>query len=486
MHRIACLPRWGVALAAALAALRPLHATPLDDYVAEPDLSFAWSLAATIPGPGYTAYILDMNSQTWRDAGEVDRPLWQHYVTIVKPQVVQSSTGLLQIEGGSNSGNLPGVRPELVSLALSTGSVVTSLRTVPNQSLQFSDEAFSRSEDAIIAYSWDKYLRGGDSYWPVQLPMAKSGVRAMDAVQQFLASPGGGATALDDFVVTGASKRGWTTWLTAAVDSRVRGIMPVVIDLLNMEPSFNHHFDSLGFWAPALQDYVDMGITNWRDTLELRALFDIVDPYAYRDRLTMPKYLVNSAGDDFFVVDSSTFYFDDLPGEKYLRYVPNTNHSLAGSDALDGMAAFYSALLTGAPLPEFTWELLADGRLRVETATAPVEVRLWQATNPDARDFRQSEIGNAYTSVVLTDQGGGVYQGDVPRPGQGWTAYFIELTFDAPGAQNYKFTTNAYVIGVPEPAGAGLAAAALVGLVLARTSPRRRATRGEREGCAAQ
>ena len=59
------------------------------------------------------------------------------------------------------------------------------------------------------------------------------------------------------FVVSGASKRGWTTWTTAAVDKRVVAIIPIVIDLLNVEPSFEHHWQAYGFWAPAIKDYVE-------------------------------------------------------------------------------------------------------------------------------------------------------------------------------------------------------------------------------------
>src|SRR5207302_5071653 len=95
-----------------------------------------------------------------------------------------------------------------------------------------------------------------------------------------------------------------------------------------------------------------------------------------------------SAGDQYFPPDSSQFYFDDLPGPKYLRYVPNSNHSLRGSDAPQSLLAFYQAVLTGSALPKFAWKLEQDGSIRVTTQDRPLKVMLWQATNPEARDFR--------------------------------------------------------------------------------------------------
>src|SRR5262249_45977380 len=163
-----------------------------------------------------------------------------------------------------------------------------------------------------------------------RLPMVKSAVRAMDAVQEFLASDKGGKTAVKKFVVAGGSKRGWTTWLTGAADKRVLAIVPIVIDVVNVRLCKMNHFASYGFWAKAVGDYTGHKVHERFDPPQYAELLRIVDPYSYRDRLAIPKFVVNSTGDQYFPPDSSKFYFGDLQGVKYLRYVPNTKHNLAG------------------------------------------------------------------------------------------------------------------------------------------------------------
>jgi PhoPQ-activated pathogenicity-related protein len=183
------------------------------------------------------------------------------------------------------------------------------------------------------------------------------------------------------------------------------------------------------------------------DSPRMKALNKIEDPYFYRDRLTLPKYVVNAAGDQYFTPDSSKFYFDDLRGPKYLRYVPNGDHSLRGTDAADSLLAFYRAIVAGSPLPKFTWTMGKDGSIRVETQTKLREVNLWQATNPRARDFRLLTIGKAYRSSPLRADGKGVYVGKVVKPASGWTAFFVELVFDSGDARApYKFTTQVQVV----------------------------------------
>lgn len=421
--------------------------TALDEYIAKPDPSYSWKLLKTIPGDGYTTYVVDMISQTWKSQPEVDRPIWQHWLVIVKPDVVKHDTAFLNIGGGKNGGPPPeGASAGTVKYAMETNSVAAELHMVPNQPLTFNNDGKPRSEDDLIGYGHAKFLDTGDPGWLPRFPMVKSAVRAMDTVTALMGSEKGGKVSVKKFVVAGGSKRGWTTWLTGAVDKRVVAIVPIVIDVINVKKCTDNHWSAYGFWAPAVGDYVRHGIRARRETPEYAALNRLVDPYSYRDRLTMPKFVVNSSGDQYFPPDSSKFYFGDLKGEKYLRYVPNTNHSLQGSDARDSILAFYKAFLNGKPLPRFTWKMEADGSIRVETSDKPLEVNLWQATNPKARDFRLVEIGKAYRKSELKSESDGVYVARVEKPAKGWTAFFVELAFDSGDKIPYKFSSQVMIV----------------------------------------
>lgn len=429
----------------------PPKQTALDRYIAASDPSFNWELVNTVEGAGETTFVLDLTSQTWRSASEVDRPLWKHWLTIIRPKQVRHKTGLLFITGGSASTKLPAqADPMLRSIAIDSQSIVAELRMVPNQPITFHGEGKGRTEDSLIAYTWDKYLRGGDEVWPARLPMTRSAVRAMDAVTQFCATEKAGGVKVSEFVVSGASKRGWTTWTTAATDKRVVAIIPLVIDMLNIEPSFQHHYQVYGFWAPAIRDYVDMKIVDWTGDPRYRELMKIEEPYEYRDRLTMPKFMINATGDQFFLPDSWQFYWNELKGEKYIRYVPNADHSLRRSDAPDSLHAFYEAILEGKERPRFDWKIGRDGTIRVKTSSkngeGPAEVRLWQATNPEARDFRLEKIGPAWKDTLLQPKKAGEYEARVQSPPRGFTAYMVEATWNQSKGHPLKFTTGVKVI----------------------------------------
>jgi PhoPQ-activated pathogenicity-related protein len=442
-------------LAAADTARRGLVETALDRYVAAPDASFAWKKVVEARDESATGYVIDFVSQNWLTPKEVNRTEWRHWLVIVKPDALEHSTALLFISGGANRADSPPPRPsaDLIAIAKATRSVVAELRMVPNQTIVFHGDGVERKEDDLIAYTWDQFLRTGDDRWPARLPMTKAAVRAMDTITAFLASDEGGKAKVDTFTVAGGSKRGWTTWTTAAVDRRVVAICPIVIDALNVDVQITNHYRAYGFFAPAVGDYVRHHIVDWSGTEEARALYAIEDPYYYRDRLTLPKLLINACGDQFFPPDSSRFYFAELEGPKFLRYIPNADHGLKNTDAYQTLRAWQFAQLNRTALPQFSWKRSADGTLTVTTKTKPTQVLLWQANNPAARDFRLETLGPVWKSTAV-EGNDGVYAAAVAKPDAGWTASMIELTFDISAGVPLKLTTDVAIAPDTRPSAA--------------------------------
>ncbi|WP_179957610.1 PhoPQ-activated pathogenicity-related family protein [Exilibacterium tricleocarpae] len=429
--------------------------TALKDYVATPDPAYQFTLIGTIEEADATVYLLLLTSQQWRMPAEVDRTLWQHQLSIVVPHVVSSRTGMIFIGGGDNDdiGRPSSLLSTAGALAVGSGSVVGLLGQIPNQPLVFADEpGIAKEEDDLVAFTFDKAMDTGDYTWPAYLPMVKSVVRSMDAVQAFLTASTP-AIELDDFVITGFSKRGATAWLTAVVDPRVTAVAPGVFDVLNFTPSFESHRASYGAFSSALAPYVEYDILDRARTREGRELLQVVDPFTYRDRLTLPKYILAASGDEFFPVDSGQFYADALQGEALFRYLPNTNHGGAngGDDAaFAGLLAWYLRVINRQPRPQVQWHV-DDGTLRVTTDGVPLQASLWQANNPSARDFRFDEVGAIWHATPLTADGDGSYVARLENPVTGWSGYFVELVFPGLGPLPEVYTTPVFITPETRP-----------------------------------
>ena len=425
---------------------------PIKDYATATKSEYSYKLYQTFPGKGYTTHVLRMISGTWLTEKEVQDPTWWHWVHIVVPDsLADGSTAMLMIGGGKREAAEPkDASASLRQIAVATGRIVAQVHNVPNQPLLFVNDAYgARSEDELIAYGWRKFLEagGGDDQvrWLARLPMTRAAIRAMDAISDYsrteLKHP------VATFVTAGGSKRGWTTWATAIADERVVAMAPIVIDLLNLEESFKHHWRAYGQWSAAIDDYVHEGIMEWMGSREFDRLLKNVDPYSYRLRLRMPKMLINASGDEFFLPDSWQFYWKDLVGEKHIRYVPNTGHSLDKTDAPETLAAFFQSIVTDKPRPDFDWRV-ENGSLIIQTKPGPQpqHIKLWQAYNDSSRDFRVNVLGKAWTSTDVAMTGNGSYRITVERPTQGWRAFFVELTYPGFGKVPFKLTTGVTVV----------------------------------------
>lgn len=265
---------------------------------------------------------------------------------------------------------------------------------------------------------------------------------------------------LDYFTVSGASKRGWTTWLVGAVDpKRVVAIVPIVLDAINFVNVIHHQYRSYNGWSFALQDYIDMNIFQRMDTPEMLSLQQQEDPYFYASRLTMPKLIINAALDEFQQPDDNLYWWSGMPEPKHIMMVPNAEHSLATGilEVVPGVAAWITQLLETKPVPKFDWTIATDGRITatLDSEGEVEEVNAWWAyscgtntdTNTKRKDFRVMSVDNPcacgllyegqclnlksfWTKEKLVEGPGRTYTAHYDPPTDGrYVAYFIEVTY---------------------------------------------------------
>jgi len=428
-------------LAAHSARSAESDSSPLADYVAKPDASYRWVKQGSgrILAAEYAELIL--TSQTWRDI------VWKHQLFVIKPYSAPKDVrhALLFISGGSwrdeletsASSSPPRDAQLYVTLAELLKTPVAVLQHVPHQPI-----FDGKKEDAAIAYTFDEYLRTKDPEWPLLLPMVKSAVRGMDAAQEFARRQW--SLDLRTFTVTGASKRGWTTWLTSAVDKRVTALAPMVIDVLNMAPQMAHQEEVYGRPSEQIHDYTERGMHRKLQSDEGQSLVAIVDPYQYRQMLRQPKLVILGTNDPYWTVDALNLYWQGLVGEKYILYVPNNAHGLRDYGRVFGsLNALHQHVVRGQPLPQLSWQYEErDGGVRLSVKSDPPARRVvaWTATAP-TQDFRPAQ----WQSHPMVQEGP-QHTFHVNRRSDGFAAVFAEAEYQAEDSP-YYFSTNVRVVG---------------------------------------
>ena len=402
----------------------PAPPTDLVDYVTKKDDSFSWKLVDTKKTDAGAVYEIDLISQTWHDIK------WDHKIQVFVPKDAKPQATMVLWNQGGTPNALSGVLG--LSIAEKVKAPVAFLYGVPKQPL-----FGGKKEDALIAETFVKYLETKDGSWPLLFPMVKSVVAAMDALQQF------GKKEWDyevkSFVITGASKRGWTTWLTAATgDKRVKAIAPLVIDTLNMPEQAKNQVNAFGKPSEMIKDYVDRKLIPIPDTPEAKKLWLMIDPWVYRDKITVPKMIINGANDPYWPLDALNSYWDDLKGEKWILYVPNAGHDLRERDkdgkpellpmrAVNTLSAFSHCQIFDKKMPGLSWvcdEKEGGCRLAVTPSAAkPKAIRVWKAES-ETRDFRKAH---------WTEEAGVKLPVEVLAPAKGFRAFYAETEYDMDG-----------------------------------------------------
>lgn len=290
-----------------------IAAGPLDEYVFQNDGVYNWTInenyliESDIYG-GFKAYGVNLVSCRWLTdeifaSQSPGKSIWKHQMVIIVPNTIKyENEAAIWITGGGQNDGWPDTGSEdiqiSIALAVTANIVVAALFQISNQPVIFADDPQQRglTEDALIAYTWDHFLNDSSNpEWLNRFPMVKASARALDCITEFMQFKYPQNQVIDSFTVSGASKRGWVTWLLAAVDrKRVKRIVPVVLDAMNFREFCHHQWKSYNGFSFALEDYQQRNIFGRVDDKNMILLAQYEDPYFYIERLTMPKLVVNA------------------------------------------------------------------------------------------------------------------------------------------------------------------------------------------------
>src|SRR5579884_780096 len=419
----------------ALCALVGQAGADLAAYLHKPEPAYRWEKTGEQQVSGGTVYDLHLVSQTWQGI------VWQHHLQIFRPdRLLHPHFCTLLNTGGSGS---QAETQQGITAAQASGAVFAILFDIPNQPLYG-----GLTEDALVVYTWEKFLETGDESWPLHFPMAKAVLKAMDAIQAFTKSEK--QPAITDFLITGASKRGWTTWLVgASQDKRVKAIAPMVIDTLNIPAQGPHQLAAYGNFSEQIDDYTRAGIPQKLQTPQGQRLLQLEDPYSYRKILTLPKLIILGTNDRYWSQDALNLYWDGLQGPKWVLYDPNSGHGLEDRLRVYGtLLAFADAIATHTPWPKMHWTYLESNSgvdLSVGSDIPGQSARLWRAHSA-TQDFRDSKW-NSEPMVAVHDG----FTGHLDYPAEGYTAIFGEVTYEIDG-KTFNLSTQIHILGQKNPA----------------------------------
>mmetsp|Transcript_23106 Transcript_23106/g.72710 ORF Transcript_23106/g.72710 Transcript_23106/m.72710 type:complete len:537 (-) Transcript_23106:200-1810(-) len=383
----------------------------IEDYVSLPDPSYSWTVRKDLALSGvepesqtsWHATVINMTSQKWLTEADVDRPVWWHVLVVVEPSNLgelgdgTDDWGTLIVGRGGSAMRRVGEEIEEVQaavyMAVRTGTRTAVLFQEPFQPEAFADDPVSHEEEEMRAIAWDRVVTNpARPEVAIEFPMTKAAVRAMDTIQTATAH------AVRRFFITGFSKRGLVSWITSAVDPRVKAVMPACHALALRE---SMHDMRRGFYhIPVAAKPHDKYTTLRKDESQgdfLYAMFDAGASEEYISRLEKVDKLVMEVGnDDFGPVDNAKHWLHKMKGSISYIMHPNKKHmgTYERQHLLLPATAFMEGVIMKRSAPKISWEvddLTGSITVRQESRHVPKSVTFYVAESCPAmkrRDFR--------------------------------------------------------------------------------------------------
>ena len=357
---------------------------------------YSWKFVAKNRG----VTTLQLTSQQWKGT------TWKHRVDIYQPRKLQFPDAAAMF---LTTARLPFDALTGQRAADAIGAPFCIVYDVPNQPL------WNRTENGLFGYSVSRAVQTGDASWSLAFPMAKTAVRALDAVDAYNAQSK--AKRVRRWLMIGFSKRGLAAWL-AATDPRVKGLVSLAYNNLNTPKQAAAQRADWGELSPKLKPYMENGVEAAMATPRGQAILDAWDPYFFRAQLNKPKLVVDATGNDYWSLRAFDQYADDLPGTTNFLMVSGTDHYMvnAFSEVFGAATAWCHWTLSARKLPQpklsragNNWKFSAPG---AKAATL-------HFARSASSDFR----GAKWQSVPMRKINGAMWEAKMPA-GQGKNAVF--------------------------------------------------------------
>jgi len=436
----------------------------IERYVKFDDGAFSWGVEMG-PRPlsrgkvSLTEYMLKLSSQAWM-AKETRRDAWTHVLKVFVPETYaaggkNADLAILFVEIGEDD------TWAAREMAARSGTVTAVIANVPNAPLSFGkDGKYVLGEEALKAWSWYKFVQDAEHpEWPVEMPNVKAVMRGMDAIVAFTrdARQQTEIAPMEKFVIVGHSKRAMAAYMAAAVDTRVKAIVPIGISL-DVYQAFQQNEKNLGGVPFAAMPYKQQGTLTITEE-QMKKLAGITDPLTYISRLTMPKLTIFSGADDFFPPDVSRSWWWQLPQQKMMYMFGDSDHrgiteEHNGQDKfLDVADAFICGFLSGQEMPEISWTIDAEsGTISVTQVSkhTPTSVVVMSARTKDGsrRDFRKAKYARRGPLEPVAGSNGRRWEAKPPDTGK-WVAFFVAFEYEGPRSASVPWRLSTEVSVTP-------------------------------------
>jgi PhoPQ-activated pathogenicity-related protein len=395
----------------------------LAEWTQEVSDRFSISLVSQRPLIRGQVFIVTMTSQSWNGQ------LWRHRLFVYRPTNLDLSnaSALMVLSSGRPLDDAPedaedhrfiGELAMLIPAAETSGTLVAVLSNTLHQPM-----FDGLIENDLLAHSFEQYLHEGIEEQPVVFPLVAAIRRAMDSLQHLARERF--AHTVEFFTLSGLSKRGWGAWLAAGVDLRVKAVVPVMMDFIDIPSQVRHQREVWGDISPKLKPFEDRQIFARLDTPRGQALLDWIDPIRWPRCREVAKLLISASNDEYWPFGSAARMMPRLAEESWHSMIANARHGSLDLDAING--AIFAMHLHAADvesLPSVGCEVTTtSAKLRfdplVESDHKP-DWRLWSATMPTA-DFREAIWSRAALGQSQVAK--------IDTPTKGHLACFLESDF---------------------------------------------------------